>query len=209
MEYSKQVEQEVKRFRKAVNTIRTSENPYYAENVKVQDYEISKLRADLEKKVEDINKQFNAEIDAKIADYEERAAKSFFRPTETDKRLVDEYIGEFKSDVMLGYGDRDKLEAFDRFEQKLGYLDENGLYEVKKRLPELVEHLGKDDVLLSKLKAMNVAFKQLQTAEQMELDALNEEKAHGADWAFRRLRMTHPSFSDYRNNQHNPTRPRF
>jgi len=208
MDYKHEVEQLVKRFRNDVNKIRTSDNPYFADSVKVQDFEISKLRVELETKVADVNKQFNVEMDSRISELETRAAKSYFRPSETDKKLVSEFISELKSDVTLAYGDRDKLESYEKFEQKLGYLDEHGLSEVRKRLPEIVELLGDgDEALTSRLKATNSALKQLRTTEQQQLDTLLDEKSSGVDWAFRTLRMTHPSFADHRLNRNNPNKP--
>lgn len=202
-QYKKQVEQEVKRFRGAVNTIRTSENPYYADNVKVQDYEISKLRGELEKKIAEINTKFASEIEPKITEFEEKAATSFFKPSEAERKLVDEAITEFKTDVSLAYSDRDRLDAFDRFEQRINYLDVNGLYEVKKRLPEVAEKIGdQDSALTSKLKGMNAIFKELQTPEQAQLDELKDAKFSGVDASFRRLRLTHPSYSDYKFNRY-------
>jgi len=208
MDYNKQIEQEVSRYRKAVTTIRTSDNPYYSENLKVQDYEIAKLRDELEKKVSDISDQFNSVIDTQIVEFEEKAAKSYFRPSESDRKLVGAILGEFKTDILLAYTEADKADVFDRLEKKLGYLDDaNALYEVKTRLPELVQALGHDESTLKKLKGINSTLQALKTPEQAELDELKESKMNGVDWDFRRLRMTHPSFSDHRHNMHNPNKP--
>ncbi|WP_428909052.1 hypothetical protein [Niallia sp. Krafla_26] len=201
-QYSKMIESETAKFRKSVDKIRTSENPYYAD-VKVQDYEIRQLREQLEKNVQEINAKFTADIDAKIAEMEPVAAKSYFKPTETDRKLVDEFISEFVADAKLGYSQKDKLEAVERFEQKLGYLDENGLSLVRKRLPEIADKLGDDKTIQSKLRSMNATFRELQTAEQMRLDELKEQKSNGVDYKFRTLRLTHPAYSDYRNNRAN------
>lgn len=203
--FKREVEQEVKRFRNEVKKIQTSKNPYYA-NVDVQNYEISKLRGELEMRISAIKKQFNDDIDGQIAVYEERAAKSFFKPSETDKKLVAEYISEFLADTKLAYTEKDKLEAFENFESKLGYLDENGLHEVRRHLPNVFDQLASDKALASKLKGLNATLRELKTAEQAQLDELKEMKINGIDWAYRRLRLTHPSFSDYQNNQHNPNR---
>ncbi|WP_338452326.1 hypothetical protein R4Z09_10835 [Niallia oryzisoli] len=201
-QYSKQIEAEVAKFRKGVEKIRTSDNPYYAD-VKVQDYEIRKLREQLEKNVEEIKAKFTTEIDAKIAEMEPVAAKSFFKPTESDRRLVDEYVSEFLADAKLSYSDSDKLDAFERFEYKLGYLEENGLHEARKRLPEIAEKLKDDETLQKKLRGMNATFRELRTSEQFKLDELKEAKINGVDSAFRRLRLTHPAYSDYKNNRAN------
>lgn len=131
------------------------------------------------------------------------AAKSYFRPTESDKRLVDEFISEFLVDAKLGYTEADKLDAFERLEDKLGHLDEHGLSEVRKRLPELFDALSEDKTLQGKLKGLNATFKELQTTEQLELEALKEDKLNGVDGAFRRLRLIHPAYKDYINNRYN------
>ena len=203
-QYQKQVEQEVKKFRNEVKKMQESENPYYA-TPGVLDFEVKQRREALEKKVAEINAKFSAEVDAAIETAKPEAAKSYFRPTETDKRLVDEFVTEFLADAKLSYTESDKLDAFAKLEQKLGYLDENGLHEVRKRLPEMADKLGSDEVLQKKLRGINATLKELRTAEQMKLDELQEQKINGVDWAFRRLRLTHPSYADYKLNKANST----
>lgn len=201
-QYQKQVEQAVNKFRRDFDKIKTSENPYYHDEA-VRDYEIQRLREELEKQVNEINKQFNAEIDAKIEELEPIAAKSYFRPTETDKRLVDEFVSEFLADAKLAFSESEKLDAFEKFEEKLGFLDENGLSLVRKRLPELFDALSDDTTLQSKIRGLNATLKELQTTEKMALEELIEQKMNGVDAAFRRLRLIHPAFSDYKYNRYN------
>src|SRR4051794_3754705 len=190
-QFKKLVDQEVKKFRADVEEMHKSENLYYA-TPGVKEYETKQKRDALEKWIREINKEFTATIDAKIAEMEPVAAKSYFKPSEIDRKLVDEYVTEFLADAKLGYAEKDKLDAFDRFEQKLGYLDENGLHEVRKRLPELFDQLGNDETLKKKLRGMNATFKQLQTAEQMQLEELKEQRANGIDATYRRLRLVPP-----------------
>lgn len=201
-QYQKLVEQEVKRFRGEVEKMQRSENPYFHDK-SVLSYEIKQRREVLEKNVKEINDKFNAEIEQAIEQAEPVAAKSYFKPSETDKRLVDEYVSEFLADAKLGYTEKEKLDAFERFEHKLGYLDENGLHEVRRRLPEIADKLGSDDPLQKRLRSMNATFRELRTAEQMKLDELKEQKINGVDSVFRRLRLTHPAYSDYKNNRAN------
>lgn len=199
--FKREVDQEVKRFRKKVTEIQTSPNPYF-ENTKIREYEVNKLRGELEKKVDEINAQFSAEIEPQIAEFEERAAKSFFKPTEADRKLVSEFVSDFLADAKLAYSEKDKLEAFDRFEQRIEYLDENGLHEVRKQLPMVFDRLGVDTTLTSKLRSLNATLRQLQTAEQMRLDELKDARINGVDAPYRRLRLTHPAYQDYANNRY-------
>ena len=200
-QYKKQVDQEVKRYRSEVTKMQTSENPYY-HDPKVLEYETKQKRAELEKKIDEINKGFTADIDAQIEQMEAVAAKSYFRPSESDRKLVSEFMSDFLADAKLTYTDKEKLDAFERLEQRLAYLDENGLHEVRKQLPVVFDRLGVDTTLTSKLRGMNATLRELKTAEQMQLDELKEGKMNGVDASFRRLRLTHPSYADYKDNRY-------
>ncbi|MFC7321963.1 hypothetical protein [Halobacillus campisalis] len=191
--FAKQVEQETKQFRKDVEKMEKSDNPYYTDDVVA--YETDQRRQELESRVSEINSQFEKEIDAQIEQQERVAARSTFRPTTADKQLVDEYIQELIADATFAYTDSDRLEALDKFEEKIGHFEEGGLYEVKKRLPEVARSLQGNEFMQKKLRGIHRTFSELQTPEKELLDDLKDAKSTGVDMTFRRLKMTHKAYN--------------
>lgn len=199
--YKREVEQAVKRFRKDVDKIRNSDNPYYKAK-DVQDYEIQQLRKALETTVQDVESRFNAELDGELEQAERLAVRSFFTPTTNDKLIVADSVSELVADVTFAFTDAEKVDAFDRFEARIEQLEVNGLSEVRRKLPEVLSAIGQDQVITKKLKTLNATLRQIRTPEQEQHDELLDLQSNGVAQEFSRLKMTHPAFKDDTNNRY-------
>lgn len=199
--YKHEVDQAVKKFRRDVEKIERSDNPYY-NTPGVKEYEAQQLRQELEKAVQGVETRFNIEIDPEIEQAKQTAARSFFTPTVSDKSLVADAVSELVADVTLAYTDNQKLEAFERFEIRIEQLEESGLWEVRRKLPEVLGAIGQDETITRKLKGLNATLRALKTPEQEVLSDLEQVKINGVAASFNRLKLTHIVYKDYVNNRY-------
>lgn len=198
-------EQEIKRavdkFRKQVEKIKTSDNPYYKDK-EVQEYEIKQHRAELDATVSELSNAFDAQIAQEIEQAEDRAKASRFYTSETQKQQVEHALDSFVADVTLAYDDNGKHEAYKTLERRLDGMEPAELAHVRLKLPQALTRVNGDDVATKKLKSLNAVLAKLQTPEEERLDELKTAKRLGADQTYRRLKMTHPAYSHLRDNQH-------
>ncbi|WP_173916909.1 hypothetical protein [Halobacillus sp. Marseille-Q1614] len=191
----KEVEKLTKDFRKNVDAINTSDNPYY-KDAEVREYEINKLKGELDTKVGEINKEFHAHIDADIEQAEREAARSSFRVMPSDRDLAKQFVTDLKAELTFAMTDSDKRQAIERFEEKMGHFEtEGGLYAVKQQLPDVAQAVQDDEFAMKKLRQVNNTFNALQTPEQERLTELQDAKVSGVTHKYRTLQMTHPAFS--------------
>lgn len=199
MNQRQEIEQAIKKFRKEVDKIRTSDNPYY-HDAKVQEYEIKALRAELDAFVAEKNSEFNAIMTQEIEKAEAEANKSRFIPNETQKKEADYALDSFVADITLARDDVAKYAAYNRLDERMDDMEAEALSHIRLQLPSVLSRVNGDEIATKKLKNLNETLSGLKTAQQERLDELKAEKRIGADGAFRRLRVTHPAFSDYRDN---------
>ncbi|WP_409251787.1 hypothetical protein V1502_16985 [Bacillus sp. SCS-153A] len=193
-QYSKQVEREVKQFRKGVERINSSDHPTYDVDG-TREYEIHQLKESMESRVAEIEREFNDKIEKAIESQSKVAARSSFYVSPADRTQVDNYIQDLLGGVTFATNNGDKGGAFAKFESNLDMLDSEGaLYEVKRRLPELASKLNDDSFSMRKLRGMFHTFDALKKPEQEQLEALKDAKLHGVTHKYRTLRMTHPAY---------------
>ena len=191
--YQKAIEKEVKSFRKQVEKMQQSENPYYHDQ-KVQDYEINKLKESMETEVQRLDDEFHAKMDEEIEAQSRVAARSTFYTSDTEKRLVSDSLDELTADLTFATNDGQKLDAIEKFENKLNYLEDGGLAEVKKRLPEVARKIQGDEFSSKNLRKIYHTFDYLMTPAQETLEELREAKNSGVNQVYRRLRLTHQAY---------------
>ncbi|SFK12409.1 hypothetical protein SAMN04487936_107210 [Halobacillus dabanensis] len=196
-QYQQQVDQEVKGFRNEVQKMKTSENPYYHDQA-VLDYEIGQKRKELEKRVAEISDEFQKKIDEVVEAQEREAARSTFRVSTADRQLAEQFTTDLKAELTFSYSEADKRAAFNKFEEKIHHFDdESGLYAIKQKLPEVAQAVNDDEFSMKELRKINGTFNALQTPEAEHLEEIKQAKLSGVDTSFRRLRLTHPAYSDY------------
>lgn len=188
-EIERQIERAVEDYRKAVREIRTSDDPIYNDPAK-QDYEIKKLRTQLDEGVAELRAKYQAEADALIAEAEKKAALSVVGVGESDMAIVNQRIDEFTADVALAYSTDDKLAAYERLVDALKFFDLPKLYHLRRSLPGVISKVGDDRTILRKLRELNSALQELHTPEQERLAELRELKRAGGDIAYMTLRLT-------------------
>jgi signal transduction histidine kinase len=195
-QYQKQVEQEVKNFRKSAKKIEESSDPRLAGRG-VKEYEVNQLKESMEKRVAEFNREFHDKIEAQIEQASKEAARSKFFVSSADKQFVSDITDELSTKLTFAINEGDKRQAIREFEEKLEAFDKvDPFSEVVKQLADLNRKLGDDEFSKRKLGGL---YRQLsaglQTPEQETLESLKADKMSGVDMAFRRLQMVHPSYS--------------
>lgn len=196
-----EIENAVKKFRREVEKIKTSDNPYYKDK-EVQRYEIDQRRAELEATVAEQSNAFDTAITQEIEQAEKAANASRFYTTETQKQQAEHALDAFVADVTLAYDDNGKHEAYKTLERRLEGMEAAELAHIRLKLPQVLSRVNGDEVATKKLKSLNTTLAALKTPEQERLAELKEAKRIGADQAYKRLRMTHKAYSHLRDNQH-------
>jgi hypothetical protein len=191
---TKEVDTAVSKFRKGVDKIKNSPNPYYSD-VEVQNYEIGKLKADLESQVAEINAKYKEKAEELLANAERQAATSYFKPSMSDKEFVGSVLDDFTASIALAYSDSDKAKAFSALEARFEHMTPEQLYAVKSKLPSVLQAVKDDEFSVKQLRGVNSTLSNLRTHEQESLDEAKALELSSPDGAFRRLKMTHPSYS--------------
>ncbi|MCM3732355.1 hypothetical protein M3196_11850 [Fictibacillus nanhaiensis] len=195
--YSKQVEQEVKAFRKGVQKIENSQNPYYHDPV-VAEYEIGKLRESLEANVKGLESEFSDKIDEAIAHQSRVAARSRFAVSPTDKQFVEGITQDLTTKLTFAMNEADTLSAIAEYEDKLESLEnESAFSEVVKQLAEASRKVGDNELAQKKLRGLYRQLSDgLMTPEQEALESLKMDKLTGVTFKYKTLTMVHPAFKD-------------
>ncbi|HWO74370.1 MAG TPA: hypothetical protein VNM69_00475 [Bacillus sp. (in: firmicutes)] len=195
-QYAKQIEKEVRNYRKAYDKLKNSDDPRM-QGKDVQDYEVRKLQDAMETKVRELESEFKTKIDEQIEAQERVAARSSFYVSQADKQFISELTKGLTAELMFASNEADKVKAIREFEGRLEHFESEAPFsEVVKQLPEVVSKLGDDEFSKKKLRGIYHTLRSgLQTPEQAELEALKEAKKQGVSRSFRNLRMTHPTYS--------------
>ncbi|WP_411953235.1 hypothetical protein ACKXGF_07760 [Alkalibacillus sp. S2W] len=198
-QYEKEIENAVKAFKKADKDMHKSENPYFTPEV--IDYELKLQKETLEKTVKETREKFNREIEETIEEQKERANRSSFHVSQSSKDFVENTVNEAVADISLALNDKEALEGFKRFEDKLDSMNEAELYHLRKQLPGMLNELADaNDTIKSKLRMTNSALSELKTEEETLLEELENLQLKGVDFTFRRLKMTHRFYKPNNNN---------
>lgn len=184
----KEIERAVESYKKAVREIQTSKDPIYQSPEK-QEYEISKLREQLDANVAELKAKYQAEADVLIEEAERSAALSVTATSDSDKSIVNQRLDEFTADVTLAYSKDDKLAAYDRLIESLKYFDLPKLLYLRRSLSDVIARIGDDETVLRKLREMNAELQKINTAEQDRLNELRELKRAGGDIAYRNFKI--------------------
>lgn len=188
-EIERQIEKAVEDYREAVRKIRTSDDPIYNDPAK-QDYEIKKLRTQLDANVAELKAKYQAEADVLIEEAERSAALSVATASDSDKSIVNQRLDEFTADVTLAYSKDDKLAAYDRLIESLKYFDLPKLLYLRRSLSDVIARIGDDETALRKLRELNAELQKINTSEQERIEELRELKRAGGDIAYRTFKLT-------------------
>ena len=199
MNHKKEIENAVKKFRSGVERIQNSDHPQYRDPL-VKQYEIKALRAELDAKVTELSNEFDAIMAAEIEKAEAAAKTSRFYVSETQKQQAQYALDAFVADVTLAYDDNGKHSAYNSLELRLEDMSAAELAHIRLQLPSVLSRVNGDEIATKKLRSLNDTLAKLKTPEQERLDELKAQKVSGADTAYRRLRVIHPAYSDYRDN---------
>lgn len=197
--HKQEIENAVKQFRKTVDRINTSDHPQYRDPL-VKEYEIKAARAELEANVAELSHQFDAAISQEVEAAEQKAKASRFFTTETQRKGVEFALDEYVAGLTLARDDTGKHIANNDLERRLEGMSAEELAYVRLQLPSVLSRVNGDPIALKKLQGLNEVLERLKTPEQERLDELKAAKASGADGAYRRLRMIHPNYNDFRDN---------
>jgi signal transduction histidine kinase len=194
-QFQKQVEQEVKNFRKGAKKIEESSDPRLAGR-DVKEYEVNQLKESMEKRVAELDREFQDKIEAQIEQASKEAARSKFFVSSADKQFVSDITDELSTKLTFAINEGDKMKAVREFEEKLEAFDKvEPFSEVVKQLAELTRKLGDDEFSKRKLGGL---YRQLsaglQTSEQEALESLKADKMSGVSHSYSVLKMTHPVY---------------
>ena len=190
---TREVDQAVAKFRKGVEKIENSPNPYYREQA-VKDFEIGKLKAELETQVADINAKYREQSEELLEQAKCDAAFSYFKPSPADKEFTGAILDEFTSDLAFARKKEEKIGAVRALEERFDHLTETQLFAVKSKLPQELQSVSGDEFAVGELKRINGALSNLRTEEQEALEEAKTIALSTPDTAYRRLKMTHKVF---------------
>lgn len=199
--YQNEVKSTIDQFRKDVNKIRNSDNPYYANSKEVQDYEIGKLRNALDETVKQLNKDYKAKANEAVAQAKEAAARSTFNVTDSDRKQASSALNDFVTDAMLSVGDSAKDEAFHALQRKLNYFGENELAALKEQLPNYLQKLG-DDRSMKNARQLKGTLSNLQTEEEAYLEEAHHYAQATIDQRHKTLKKTNAEYKGSPGNTH-------
>lgn len=191
---SKEVDQAVKKFRKQTEKIEESPDPRLAGR-DVKDFEIGKLKAELEQQVGEINERYREKAEAHLEQAKRDAALSYFKPSVSDKDYVGSILDDFTSSVAFAYSDAEKEAAFSELESRFEHMTPEQLYAVKTQLPKVLQSVQGDELTMKKLKGVNNTLSELRTPQQEILEDAKQLALSSPDMTFRRLKMTHRAFN--------------
>ncbi|MGP4077289.1 hypothetical protein [Halobacillus sp. K22] len=203
-QYKRDIEKAVRKFRKDVQKIEESSDPRYKDQA-FKDEAIREKRQELEDVVADRNTKYAQEAEALLEQRKQEAAKSYFKPSPSDKQFVESVLDEFTASVAFAYSDKQRREVFNSLEDRFEHMSPEQLNEVRKQLPKVLQSVN-DEETIKKLRYVNSYLSNLQTPEQEALEEAQEAAMLKPDAAFRRLTFTHPAFKDQAKNIHNGTR---
>ncbi|CAN7226740.1 hypothetical protein [Rossellomorea sp. LjRoot5] len=195
-QYQKQIEKEVASYRKAYDKVMNSDDPRLA-GQDVKDYEVGKLREQLEANVSQIEAEFTEKIEAEIERAAKEAGRSRFFVSSPDKQYVTDITDNLVTKLTFAVTDADKSEAFSEYDAKLELIEDVAPFsEVVKQLAEASRKLGDDEFSKKKIRGLYYQLNEgLRTPEQERYEALKVDKMTGVSHKFRTLQMTHPSYS--------------
>ncbi|WP_227396707.1 hypothetical protein [Jeotgalibacillus aurantiacus] len=192
--YQRQVEQEVTKFRKAVDKINESDHPTYSVPG-ARDYEISELIRELERKVKEIDIEFREQIEGAIEHQTKVAMRSQHYVSATDREFIKQASVELKTALTFAGNKAEVLDAINAYESRLETLEsESAFSEVIKQLAEIMPNLSDDFAKQKVTHLYRTLSRGLQTPEQAQLEELKQAKITGVKRPFTTLKMTHPAF---------------
>lgn len=199
MNHKQEIENAVKKFRKDVEKIQTSENPIYKDKELVQ-YEIKQHRAELDATVAELSNAYDKAIAQEIEAAEQKAQASRFYTTEAEKQQSQYALDNYVTDVAMARTENEKYAAYNRLLERIEGMTDGGYAYLRLQLPAALSRLQGDPIATKDLRKVNDAFAPLKTPEQERVAELKAQKVSGADGAYRRLRIIHPAYNDYRDN---------
>lgn len=194
--YQKQVDQQVSQFRKGVNKINNSPNPYYASD-DVKRYEIEQLRNKLDAEVKRLDAEFNSKMDEHIKQAAKQASRATVYVNPTDKARLNEITADLYSDFTFARDVNAKTKAFDRFMEKVTAFEDSGvgpLFELKRMLPDVMRKVQGDKFAEQKLRDLYHELSTLKTDEEERLEALKADKLSGVSHNYSVLKMVHQAY---------------
>ncbi|MCM3087754.1 hypothetical protein M3557_07480 [Bhargavaea ginsengi] len=186
--YQKQVEAAVNKFKRSRKRIQESDHPIY--NVEgAREYEIEQHREEMDAEVERINGEFEAAITQELERAKAEAARSRFYVSADTRADAEHMVDSFITDASFATNERDKIETFFAFEDKLNTLDEAGLSVVRLQLPKIAQALGDDKTLDKDLRMLHSTLSRLKTPEQERYEELQALKMRGVDIKHRMMKL--------------------
>jgi vacuolar-type H+-ATPase subunit E/Vma4 len=191
---SKEIEGLVKKFRKQTDKIESSDHPKYSVPG-TREYEVDQLKAELEQQVEDINARYREQAEAYLEQAKRDAALSYFKPSVSDRELVNSIVDDFTASIAFARSQDEKREVFEALNDRLHHMSEAQLYAVKSKLPQVLQSVKDDEFAVKELKNVNGTLSKLQTPEQEALEEAKQLALTSPDHKFRTLKMTHRAYN--------------
>ncbi|AST93259.1 hypothetical protein BC6307_19350 [Sutcliffiella cohnii] len=194
------VDSAVAKYRKRCEEIKTSDHPQYKVEG-AQEFFTKEAQAELEKEVADIQAQYetfaNGMRDAAMNDIANRVRLI----NDIDRKMASDIISNAVTSIKFGGGTSEidsliELVPHMNEGRKLALLQEVG------KLTEAVKGRHDEKALTNQIRGLYRALNDVRSGEYF---AMNVAKAlpTGVDGAYRRLRITHPSYKFYPNNMYN------
>jgi len=182
------IDNEVAKYKKAVDKIKSSDNPKYSDKA-IVDYEVKQLKESLDETVADLKAQHDDKAAELLAQARETASKTVLRCADHDKEIVDNHVESFQSDVVFAANANQRQEAIAKLEQHFYYMSPSQLDYARKQLAKVAGSV-KDKDTLKQLRGINRTLSQVGTDEQMYADELADYlEANTVDRSYRLMNL--------------------
>lgn len=202
-ELENRVSRAVEQYRKKCETLKTSDNPIYKVEG-AEEYFTAQYQVELEYEVEQAQAEYKSFVDGmKDAAMRDLANKTRYI-AESERKAAADIVAEAVTSIKFDNGDA----ALNTLIDSVPYMNESrklALLQHVDKLADAAQGRYNHKELTSNVKRL---YSALNDVREGDLFAVNVAKSlpDSVDGAFRRLRLTHGSYSHHRNNMHNPQR---
>jgi hypothetical protein len=195
-EIENKINRAVKKFREKYDAMINSDDPVYKVDGAIE-YYTNKMREELEKEVAELQAEYESIVESIKEEAKRDLATKVRFISDTERRAASDIINEAITSVKFGDGSG----AIDVLIEQVPYMSESRKLALLQELPRLVDAVS-DDKDKRKVRQLYQRLNEVRAGDLLPI-RIAEALDTNADWAFRRLKLTHRAFKDYKNNMHN------
>lgn len=197
------IDNAVARYRKKYDEMINSPRPEYKVEGAI-DFYAAEMRADLEKEVAELNRQYSGIIQAMKDEAMSDVANKRRYISEDERKAARDVVSETVTAIKLGDG----RGTLDTLIAQVPYMTETrklALLQEISRVTEATQGHTFERDLTGRAKSLYQKLDEARAGDMLAVK-IAQSLPFSADGSFRRLQMTHKTFKDHKNNQHNPNK---